>query len=119
MPAFQVGGLTFGIVICNDSNDPAPARMKDSKGATALFIPTNNSLPPEKAGVAVHARNVDIARAIENGVSVILADVAGCTDGKVSYGSSGIVDSHGNVLQSAQQLTEKLIVADLDVSPPV
>jgi predicted amidohydrolase len=34
----------------------------------------------------------------------------------VSYGSSGIVDPRGNVLQSAQQLTEELIVADLEVS---
>ena len=53
---------------------------------------------------------------VENNVSVIRADVAGRADGIMSYGSSGIVDSHGNVLQSAQELTEELIVADLDVS---
>jgi 5-aminopentanamidase len=116
MPVFQVGGLTFGIVICNDSNFPEPARVMASQGATALFIPTNNGLPPEKAGVAAQARRVDIALAIENNVSVIRADVAGRSDGMVSYGSSEIVDAHGNVLQSAQELTEDLIVADLDVS---
>jgi predicted amidohydrolase len=116
MPVFRVGRLTFGIVICNDSNYPEPARVMASQGATALFIPTNNGLPPEKADVAAHARNIDIALAIENNVSVIRADVAGRADGIVSYGSSGIVDSHGNVLQSAQELTEELIVADLDVS---
>jgi predicted amidohydrolase len=90
-----------------------------SQGARALFIPTNNGLPPEKAEVAAHARNVDIALAIENNISVIRADVAGRTHGKVSYGSSGIVDPYGNVLQSARELAEELIVADLDVSPPV
>jgi 5-aminopentanamidase len=115
MPVFRVGGLTFGIVICNDSNYPEPARFMVSKGATALFIPTNNGLPPEKADVAAHASRVDIARAIENNICVIRADVAGRTNGMVSYGSSGIVDPHGNVLQSAQQLTEELIVADLEV----
>ena len=118
MPVFQVGGLMFGIVICNDSNYSEPARVMASKGATALFIPTNNGLPPEKADVAAHARSVDMALAIENNICVIRADVAGRTDGMVSYGSSGIVDSHGNVLQSAQELTEDLIVADLDVSAP-
>jgi shikimate kinase len=41
MPVFRVGGLTFGIVICSDSNYPEPARFMVSKGATALFIPTN------------------------------------------------------------------------------
>jgi len=46
-----------------------------------------------------NARNVDIALATENNISVIRADVAGRTHGMVSYGSSGIVDPHGNVLQ--------------------
>ena len=117
MPVFQVGGLTFGIVICNDANHPEPAKVMVSKGATALFIPTNNGLPPEKADVAAHARKVDVALAREHDVSVIRADVAGRADGMVSYGSSGIVDSRGKVLQSAQRLTEDLIVADLEVSP--
>jgi predicted amidohydrolase len=116
MPVFQVGGLTFGIVICNDSNYPEPARVMAAKGAAALFIPTNNGLSPEKADVAAHTRSVDIALAVENNVCVVRADVAGRANGMVSHGSSGIVDPHGNVLQSAQQLTEELIVADLDVS---
>jgi predicted amidohydrolase len=116
MPVFQIGRLIFGILICNDSNYPEPARAMASQGATALFIPTNNGLPPEKADVAAHARSVDIALAIENNVCVVRADVAGRADGIVSYGSSGIVDSYGRVLQSAQELTEGLIVADLDGS---
>jgi len=117
MPVFQVDGLIFGIMICNDSNYPEPARMMAAQGASVLFIPTNNSLPPEKADVAAHARNVDIALAIQHGVSVVRADVAGRADGMVSYGSSAIVDSRGHVLQSAQPMTEDLIVADLEVSP--
>jgi predicted amidohydrolase len=117
MPVFRAGGLTFGIVICNDSNHPEPARFMVSKGATALFIPTNNGLPPEKADVA-HARSVDIALAKENNIWVIRADVSGRTNGMISYGSSGIIDPHGNVLQSPHQLTEDLIVADLEVSAP-
>lgn len=115
MPVFQIDGLTFGIMICNDSNYPEPARMMAEQGATALFIPTNNGLPPEKADVAAHARKVDIALAIEHGVFVIRADVAGRADGMVSHGSSGIVDSRGR-LQSTQPLTEELLVADLEVS---
>jgi predicted amidohydrolase len=46
VPVFQVGGLTFGIVICNDSNYGEPARLMAARGATALFVPTNNGLPP-------------------------------------------------------------------------
>jgi predicted amidohydrolase len=69
LSVFTVGGLTFGIVICNDSNYPEPARILASKGATALFIPTNNGLPPEGADVVADARRVDAARAKEIRVS--------------------------------------------------
>ena len=116
VPTFQVGRLTFGIVICNDSNYSEPARLMAARGATALFVPTNNGLPPARASaeLVTEARNVDIARAVENSVWVIRADVAGCTDELVSYGSSGIVDPDGMVVQSAGQLREDLIVAEID-----
>ena len=119
MPVFTVGGLTFGIIICNDSNYYEPARIMASQGAAALFVPTNTGLPPTKAGpeLVAEARNVDIARAIENSVSVIRADVAGRTESLVSYGSSGIVDRDGMVLQSALQLDADFIVADIKASP--
>jgi predicted amidohydrolase len=72
-----------------------------SRGATALFIPTNNGFPPEKVDVAAHARKTDFARAVENSVIVIRSDVAGRADGMVAYGSSEIIDRHGMVLQPA------------------
>lgn len=50
IPVFTIGGLTFGIVICNDSNFVEPARIMAAKGATALFVPTNNALPANAAG---------------------------------------------------------------------
>jgi len=119
MPIFRVGDLTFGIIICLDSNYYEPARIMASQGATALFVPTNNGLPPTKAGpeLIAQARNVDIARAIENSVWVIRADVAGRTESMVSYGSSEIVDPNGMVLQSARQLGPDLIVADIETVP--
>ena len=55
---------------------------------------------------------------MENSVYVIRNDVAGRADGMVSYGSSGIVDLDGTVLQSAQRLHEDFIVADLNVGAP-
>jgi len=117
IPVFSVGGLTFGIIICNDSNYSEPARIMAAQGATALFVPTNNGLPLEKADVVADARNADITMAMKNSVSVIRADVAGRTADLVSYGSSGIVDPDGTVLQSAKRLTEDLLVADIVTAP--
>ncbi len=119
VPVFTVAGLTFGILICNDSNYYEPARIMASRGAAALFVPTNNGLPPAKAGaeLVALARNVDVARAVENSVFVIRADFAGSAEGLVSYGSSGIVDPDGTVLRSARRLGPDLLLAEIETAP--
>lgn len=120
MPVFTVGDLTFGIVICLDSTYYEPARIMAAQGAAALFVPTNNGMPLMKGGpeLPAEARNKDISRAVENGVSVVRADVAGRTGELVSYGSSGIVGSSGTVLAAAQSLEPCLVVADIKTAPP-
>lgn len=114
-PVFTVGALTFGILICRDSTFTEPARRMASRGAAALFVPTNNGLPPGRGGPELigESRQCDIARAIENGVSVIRADVAGRTTDLVSHGSSAIVNQHGAVLAAARPLVPDLIIADI------
>lgn len=115
-PVFTIGGLTFGILICNDSNFPDLARSMSAQGAAAFFIPTNNGLPPDRTDPSADARKADVALAIENRVSIIRADVAGRNGRLVSYGSSEIVDREGRVLQSARRLTEDLSIADIDAA---
>jgi predicted amidohydrolase len=117
LPIFTVGDLTFGIIICNDSNYIEPARVMAAKGATALFIPTNNALTPAKADVVARSQNTDIARAVENSVSVIRADVSGRQDGLVAYGTTAMIDPDGMILASSRSLTQDLIVADIDTAP--
>ncbi len=117
-PVFHVDPLTLGIVICNDSNYSEPAALMARRGATVLFVPTNNGLPPEHAAeVVAQSRSADIARAIENGMWVVRADVAGRAGDLVSYGSSGIVDSKGMVMQTARELSDDLLIAEIDTTP--
>jgi len=117
-PVFRIAGLTFGIVICNDSNFPEPARLMAGQGAVALFIPSNNGLPAIRSNAALvdHTRSVDIAMAVEHSVWVIRADVAGDNGALRSYGSSSIVDPRGTVIQSSRPLSEDLIFAE--IGPP-
>ena len=88
-------------------------------GAAALFVPKNNGLPPARASaeLVAQARNVDIARAVENSMWVIRADVAGSNGELVSHGSSGIVDPDGMVVQSARHLSHDSIVAEINTKP--
>lgn len=113
---FRIGEFTFGIAICNDSNHPKLARLMAEQGATALFVPTNNGLPANRNGaeLAAKARECDLVNAVENGMWVIRADVAGHAGGLISYGSSEIVDPEGTVIRSARPITEDLLIADID-----
>jgi 5-aminopentanamidase len=119
-PLCSTSALTFGIIICNDSNFPEPARRMAACGATVLFVPTNNGLPPAIGGPELvdRTREADIARATENGMWVIRADVAGRAGGLVSHGSSAIVDPRGVVVQSAPELSEGLLVAEIGHDSP-
>lgn len=120
-PVFHVPGLTFGIVICNDSNFAEPARRMAAQGATVLFVPTNNGMPLERASreLVTEARKADIARAVENRMWVIRADVAGRTNSLMSCGplmscgSSAITSPNGSVVRSARSLAEDLLVAKI------
>ena len=76
-PVFTVGPLSFGIMICNDSNYPDLAADLVARGARTIFVPSNNSLPPARADVVALSRAVDIARASDNEVMIVRADVAG------------------------------------------
>lgn len=117
-PVFTVGEFTFGVLICNDSNYPELGRAIAVQGAVAIFIPTNNSLPPAKAAVVAQARQVDFATAMDNAITIIRADVAGRTGDRVSYGSSCIVDPGGRVIQAARSFSEDLLVAEIETAAP-
>jgi predicted amidohydrolase len=112
-PVFTIGALSFGIMICNDSNYPELAAGMAARGARAIFLPSNNGLRPEKADVVALSRAVDIARARDNNVMIVRADVAGCTADRVSFGSSAIVDSSGKVLRTGHALSEDILVAEV------
>jgi predicted amidohydrolase len=107
----------FGVMICRDSTFAELARSMVARGATALFIPTNNALTPTKGGADVveHARRTDVGLANENCVSVIRADVAGRTDGLKSYGSSGIVAPDGLAFRSDKQREPDLLIAEIEI----
>jgi predicted amidohydrolase len=119
LPTFVIGDLTFGIIICNDTNYLEPARIIAAQGAAALFIPTNNALLPHRINAMSKnlARNKHIARAVENGISVISADVAGHSGNYTSYGCTNIIDADGNVIASSKPLVEELLIADIEPQP--
>jgi len=112
-PTFRIGPLRFGIMICNDTNHPAVAAEIAAAGATVVFVPTNNALPPDRADVSARTRAVDVARATENRLIIVRADVAGRSADRISFGSSPIVAADGRVLQSAKPFSADILVAEI------
>jgi 5-aminopentanamidase len=114
-PIFAIGGLIIGIVICNDSNFPELARAASAQGATVLLIPTNNGLPAQRAGAELIAqtRQVDMGLARANKAWVVRADVAGSWGQLLGHGCSSIVAPSGEVIRSAAEFAEELLIAEV------
>lgn len=111
VPVFTIDGLSFGIMICNDTNHPELARALVARGAQALFVPSNNALSPEKADVVSATHAIDIACARGNRVPVVRADVAGRSADRVAFGTSIIMGAGGGILAQASPLVEDTLVA--------
>ncbi|MDQ6614801.1 MAG: carbon-nitrogen hydrolase family protein [Actinomycetota bacterium] len=118
LPIFWHGTTPFGVLICNDVHHIEPARVLAARGATILLVPAHGGHRPAKEE-AWRARgiNVLVARAVENTVTVISADVAGRQGDRLSHGTTAIVDSQGTIVARAEPLAAGLLVAAVDVHP--
>jgi predicted amidohydrolase len=118
-PVFDVGGVSFGILICRDSTDAALAADLVSQGAQALFIPTNNAMPASRGGPALvrDARVVDLQYATELGVPIIRADVVGEARGLASAGASTITAANGEQICAAGLGPSELLVSEVELRP--
>ncbi len=107
---FEVAGMRVGVMICYDWRFPEAARTLALKGAQVIAHPSNLVLP--------FAPTVDLARAVENRVYVILSDRSGVEErgGKrFEYeGRSLIVDPGMNVLAQAPKEGEHVMVVEID-----
>jgi NAD+ synthase (glutamine-hydrolysing) len=114
-PVFTIGACTFGVLICRDSLDDGLAARMVADGARALFIPTNNAMPPSRGGEELvrEARELDVRRATELGAAVVRADVVGRKNGLVSYGASAVVDESGKLRGVARPGQPGLVVAGI------
>jgi 5-aminopentanamidase len=116
LPIFWHEKVPFGILICNDAHYIEPARILAARGAALLVVPVHGGHRPDKE-LAWRARgtNVLVARAVENDIPLVAADVAGHQGERVSHGTTSIVDSQGRIVAAAPELEEAIIVADVDL----
>lgn len=101
----------FGVIICHDRRYPETARINAILGAELLFCPT--AAPGYAHGV--HWTNLNIMRAVDNGMFAIYSNRVG-PEGKNNYfGESMIVDPMGEVIAKLGQEENAVLIADCDL----
>jgi predicted amidohydrolase len=119
LPIFSHAAMPFGVLICNDAHYIEPARVLAARGAQLLVVPVHGGHAPGKENAwRARGTNVLIARAVENGIPLVAADVAGWQGRRVSHGTTAIIDRQGTILAAASALEEDFVVADVDSEGP-
>mgnify|MGYP000742050274 CR=1 FL=1 len=113
---FNIGGVKFGVEICEDMWVPAaPSLHQAVDGAQILF---NLSASPEAVGKHAYLRQLvaqQSARTIGGYVYCSAGFGESSTD--LVFAGNGIIAENGKILREAKRfvLEEQLVVADLDI----
>lgn len=115
---FSSKGITFGVVICLDTNYFEPARILALQGAAILFSPMCNRVPldhPYATRPSYYSQFV--ARSHENRCWLISADWICPNDGKsICPGHSVIYDPDGREIVRSQEGEEQFLIAEIPLN---
>ena len=106
----NVGGIAFGILICEDAWFDEPAELARAAGAEVLCV-INAS--PFHLGKLVEREERMAARARSTGLPLLYAHLAGGQDEIVFDGASFALDASGRVGARAEMFKEDLAIVDV------
>ena len=113
---FSHCGIKFGVLICADGWEPAPALKTKQAGAEFLLALNASPYHMDK----LEARYEVIAeRAKETGLPIIYANLVGGQDELVFDGASFVLDKTGNVTQQLPSFEEALDFVEIENHQPV
>ncbi len=113
---FEVAGVPIGVSVCEDMwSAEGPMAEQAAAGARLLL---NLNASPYSRGRRAERLAVLGARAAETGCSIVYVNQVGGQDELVFDGASLVVDDRGDVVASAVQFAEEVLVADLEVDVP-
>lgn len=112
---FRSKGITFGVVICLDTNYFEPARILALQGATILFSPMCNRVALDHPYVSRPPYYSHfVARSHENRCWLVTADWIWASDGEsVCPGHTCIYDPDGREIARSREGNEDLLIADI------
>src|SRR5258708_999490 len=112
---FDVDGLRFGLVICEDIWFPGPAARAQVAGAQVLLVP--NGSPYHTRQQALR-REQALARTGETGLPIVYVNRVGGQDELVFDGASFVVDADGALAQQLPAWHETIAIVEFDGARP-
>lgn len=113
---FALQGIKFGVLICADGWEPAPAQQAKSAGAE--FLLSLNASPYHMDKLETRYE-VLIDRVKETGLPIIYANLVGGQDELVFDGASFVLNSSGEVTQQLPSFVETLGYVDILGNQPI
>ena len=107
-PVFKLADRTCGLAICYDIEFPEVSRNMKRRGAEIIFVPTANMEPYFEVPTTVVR-----ARALENGVAIVYANMCGTESEQHYTGLSGVVLPDGKDLARAGH-DDCILICDLE-----
>lgn len=108
----RIGGVPFGVTICEDAWIPEGPVRRLAQGGARLVLNINGS--PFRVGKDAVRRRVVADRVAESGVPLVYVNLAGAQDELVFDGGSFVMDAHGEVIAAAGRFVEQVLVVDVD-----
>ncbi len=108
---FTVGGVAFGINICEDTWYPEPPARARASGAQVLLVPNGSPFHLRKQ----HLRHeVMLANVSSQGLALVYANLVGGQDELIFDGNSFVLDASGVVCATLAHCAEDLRIVDFD-----
>jgi NAD+ synthase (glutamine-hydrolysing) len=113
-PVYQMGDILFGVTICEDIWYPeGPAAIQALSGAEFII---NINASPYYIGKSGFRKNMLSTRASDSSVIVAYLNTVGGQDELIFDGRSFVVNQDGEIIASARQFDEDLLIVDLDLN---
>jgi len=112
VPLLVVAGVPVGMTVCEDMWFPSGPMADQAAAGARLLVNANAS--PYSRGRREERLEVLAARAAETGCAIVYVNQVGGQDELVFDGASVVIGADGDLLASAGQFVEEVLVCDLE-----
>jgi NAD+ synthase (glutamine-hydrolysing) len=112
---FLIRGVRVGVTICEDAWSPSGPVGRLGEGGAELVVTLNAS--PYRAGILAQRERMLATRAADASAALCYVNLVGGQDELVFDGASMVFDHDGELVASAPQFREALVICDLPIRP--